>query len=84
MNHSTTARRYFDNIAASAGPSPLGTWLISALRRLMSRSAVIPVPTMHELEAAEVRAYAESVRRTDPGFAADLFAAADRHESLHV
>lgn len=33
-------------------------------------------------EAASVREMAYSVQRTDPGFAADLFAAASRHESL--
>ena len=31
-------------------------------------------------EANEVRAMAAQYRRTDPGFAADLMAAADRHE----
>lgn len=31
-------------------------------------------------EAAAVREFAYRVRATDPGFAADLFAAADRHE----
>lgn len=31
-------------------------------------------------EAAAVRDMAYRVQRTDPGFAADLFAAADRHE----
>lgn len=31
-------------------------------------------------EARRVREYAESVRSHDPRFAADLFAAADRHE----
>jgi hypothetical protein len=33
-------------------------------------------------EAAEVRELAFRVRNTDPGFAADLFAAAARHEAL--
>lgn len=31
-------------------------------------------------EAAKLRAFADSYRRSDPGFASDLFAAADRHE----
>ena len=34
-------------------------------------------------EAQEVRELAWSYRETDPGFAADLAAAADRHELLH-
>lgn len=32
-------------------------------------------------EAADVRKLAYSLRNTDPGFAADLFAAAARHEA---
>jgi hypothetical protein len=32
-------------------------------------------------EAEELRAFASTFQRTDPGFASDLFAAADRHES---
>jgi len=84
MNHSTTARRYFDNIAASAGPSPLGTWLMTSFRHLMSRPATTPLPSQREREAAELRAYAQSIRGTDPRQADDLFAAADRHEDLRV
>jgi hypothetical protein len=34
-------------------------------------------------EAQAVREMAMEVQRTDPRFAADLFAAADRHELLH-
>ncbi len=34
-------------------------------------------------EAQEVRELAWAYRATDPGFAADLAAAADRHERLH-
>lgn len=34
-------------------------------------------------EAAEVRTMAQALMRTDPRFAAELFAAADRHEVLH-
>jgi hypothetical protein len=72
----------FATISVHADPSRVGTWLTAALRRLTSRSAATPAPGNREREAAEVRAFAESVRRTDPGFAADLFAAADRHEML--
>ena len=70
------------NLAAHAGPSPLGAWLAQALRRLVRRRR----PSMPEAggdrvrEAAAVRDYAMSVRNTDRRFADDLFAAADRHE----
>lgn len=34
-------------------------------------------------ELADVRALADSYRKSDPGFASDLYAAADRHERAH-
>jgi hypothetical protein len=34
-------------------------------------------------EAANVRALADQYRMSDPGFASDLYAAADRHEREH-
>jgi hypothetical protein len=50
--------------------------LLNALRR--------PVRQNHRLslieEANEVRALAQQFTKTDPGFALDLIAAADRHE----
>jgi hypothetical protein len=36
------------------------------------------------LEAQKVRELAYSYSKTDPGFAADLYAAASRHEGLHA
>ena len=33
-------------------------------------------------EAEALRAYARSIQRSEPGFAADLFAAANRHEVI--
>lgn len=36
------------------------------------------------LEAQKVRSLAYSYSRTDPGFAADLYAAAARHEGLYA
>ena len=47
-------------------------WLFGAGRRSMSRAE----------EAASVRAMAQRVQTYDPGFAADLYAAAARHEGL--
>ena len=39
-----------------------------------------PAPRTAAEELTAVRALADSYRRTDPGFASDLYAAADRHE----
>ena len=54
----------------------LYTWIAAAFRSASSP----PVLTRAE-EAAPVRALAYSVQDKQPGFAADLFAAAARHES---
>lgn len=50
--------------------------LLSALRRPVRRNRRLSVIE----EANELREFASAYRRTDPGFAADLMAAADRHE----
>lgn len=52
--------------------------LAAALRRSLSRPAADATA-----EANHVRAIALDIRRSDPRFADDLFAAADRHERLH-
>jgi hypothetical protein len=57
------------NIVDSIGHSLARLW--SPLQRVRSRAD----------EAAEVRAMAWRVRDSDPGFASDLLAAADRHET---
>jgi len=82
MNLSTTEPNRYANLAIHAGPSPLGTWLKAALMRLMAPAPAKPRLRNRESEAAEVRAWADVVRRTDPRFADDLFAAADRHEAM--
>ena len=40
-------------------------------------------PSQHTLDAARVRRMADRHRRVSPGFASDLYAAADRHELDH-
>lgn len=56
------------------------------LNPLMQRRAAAPISTRRDrvAEAAEVRAMAQGYRNSDPGFAADLFAAADRHERIDI
>lgn len=48
----------------------------SVTTRSVSRSSVLSASE----EAQELRAFASSIAATDPSFADDLFAAADRHE----
>ena len=50
----------------------------------MSRSASTRTQRDRVREMAEVRALADTVRLSDPGFAADLFATADRYEHLGI
>lgn len=50
--------------------------LLSSLRRPVRHGRRLSVIE----EANELRQFASSYLRTDPGFAADLMAAADRHE----
>jgi hypothetical protein len=81
MLYSTTELNRYANLVAHGGPAPLGGWLKAALGRFWTRSSRKALPPRDlAREAAEVRTWAESVRRTDPRFADDLFAAADRHE----
>ena len=82
MHYNTTALNRHANLAAHSGPSPVGAWLKAALKRLMTSAPKKPATRDPVREAAEVRTLAESVRSHDPRFAADLFAAADRHEAL--
>jgi hypothetical protein len=76
-------------VAPRVGPAdPRGSRLAAALflavwRGLaaLGRSAG-PRPTSPEQDLLEVRELAWSYRQSDPGFSADLAAAADRHERL--
>ncbi len=51
--------------------------------RLWRSATARPQPRQAEADVLAVRAMADHYRRIDPGFAADLYAAADRHEREH-
>lgn len=57
------------------------TALFQGWRGLFAADRSRPAPRSTAEEAAAVRALADSYRRTDPGFASDLYAAVDRYES---
>lgn len=65
--------------------TPLGAQLAAdlfgRLLRWLSRPAIARARSRAQ-EAAEVRRMAYGIQRHDPGFAADLHAAAARHEGL--
>jgi hypothetical protein len=68
----TTAMPRGSRIAGNLFARAMNWLLTPSQTRVLSRAE----------EAADVRAFAYRVQATDPGFAADLFAAAARHESL--
>jgi hypothetical protein len=77
----TESHHYASALAGPARPSALAAWLLRAARRLVGRRTwASPAVPDRAREAAEVREWAMTIQRNDPRFAADLFAAADRHE----
>jgi hypothetical protein len=65
----------------------VNAFLAAPLRSLQGASTPAPVVSAAAkaaLEAQEVREMARTVARSQPGFAADLAAAADRHELKHA
>jgi len=82
MIYTDTATERLVQIAAGSRPSPVGSRLKAAWRHLVSAAAAAPPPRDRVREAAALRTWATQVRQTEPRFADDLFAAADRHEAL--
>ena len=82
LNSSPLATMQPNNVGAAL--HELGT----AVRRLATalwtaatqRSTVEPRTLTVFEEAAQLRAFADAQYKTDPGFAQDLYCAADRHE----
>ena len=77
-------------VAPRVGPvNPRGSRLAAAMFIALSRGierlgrTAPPRAKSPSREAQEVRDMAWEVQRTDPRFAAELYAAADRHERLH-
>jgi hypothetical protein len=80
--HASVQRSRFSRhtTTALAGLMP-ATWRL-ATAAFRSASATT-VADSAAVEAQTVRRLAQSYAKTDPGFAADLYAAAARHESQH-
>jgi hypothetical protein len=77
MNTSTLIMNALTAGTAPDGPiRGLRTWLETTF------GALRPARRSRTDEANEVRAFAARMRRSDPAFAADLYAAADRHDCL--
>ena len=85
MNSIVTTYPASRGLPGRGQPEP-GRWnSIGALfHRLSPFSPAVPSARDPVREAAEVRTMADAIRSTDPRFAADLYAAADRHERLYA
>ena len=76
--------QYEPALGLPLGARPLGE-LFKAAGRLLAGLFTGPAKSVARNqadEAEEVRALARTWEKTDPGFAADLYAAAARHEGL--
>ncbi len=78
--HFEVERSRFANLLLAALGAAVPATLVNLLGRDRGESAT-PVDKA-ALEAQAVREMARSYAKTDPSFAADLYAAADRHETL--
>ena len=79
--HTNVQRTRFAQHALAALAS-LTESIWSAPERTARPAAGLSTAQTASLEAQEVRELAYSYAKTDPGFAADLYAAAARHEGL--
>jgi hypothetical protein len=78
MSHSTTIEVVHVDTPATPRIATLIDLLFSAFAGLFERTP--PAVSTRVQEAAAVRNLAQSLMDTDPAFAADLYAAACRHE----
>jgi len=78
MSHSTTIEVVHVDTPATPRIATLVDLLFNAFAGLFQPTP--PAAPTRVQEAAAVRRLAQSLMDTDPGFAADLYAAASRHE----
>lgn len=79
----STSSTTFDALSVPRPAAPRGARLAATLFARAARWLTQPAAPRARAtapDAAAVRQLAYGLMRTDPGFAADLFAAADRHE----
>ena len=80
--HANVQRTRFAQHALTA-LSSLATSVWSLPLRTAKPAATLSAAESAALEAQKVRDLAYTYSKNDPGFAADLYAAAARHEGLH-
>jgi hypothetical protein len=81
--HAEVQRSRFAQLALGTLTSLVPTFLRLPFQAVPSTSTLSAAEVVR-IEAQNVRELADSYSKTDPGFAADLYAAAARHEGVHV
>ena len=81
--HASVQRSRFAHHALAALAGFIPAALRSPLKAIQPMRALTPAESA-SIEAQQVRNMAHAYSKTDPGFAADLYAAAARHEGLHA
>ena len=79
MSTTTTLSSVVESLPRAPRGAQLFALLFDALERLVRRIDAARIAHTRASEAEQVRRFARSLQDTDPGFAADLYAAADRH-----
>jgi hypothetical protein len=79
MNTTTTLTSVVASLPRAPRGAQLFAMLFDAVERLARRIDAARTANSRAAEAEQVRRFARSLQDTDPGFAADLYAAADRH-----
>ncbi len=80
MTTSTISLQIPQNRTAPRLAAVIGEWLAALINAMPSGTPAVRYPTR---EAARVRAMAHRYEGSDPRFASELYAAADRHEMLY-
>ena len=81
LHTSVQRTRFFQHALAALSSMAYSAWNLP-LRAIAPAVALTPAE-LASFEAQKVRDMAYSYSKTDPGFAADLYAAAARHEGLY-
>ena len=81
MHANVQRTRFVQHVLTALSGLAYSAWSLPT--RSAQPAASLTAAESASLEAQKVRELAYSYSKTDPGFAADLYAAAARHEGLH-
>ena len=81
LHTSVQRTRFFQHALAALSSMAYSAWSLPL--RAVAPAAKLTPAELASFEAQKVRDMAYSYSKTDPGFAADLYAAASRHEGVY-